>query len=90
MALQAHLSGGAQVEGTDPANREGSDLSAIAGAHALPDRSLVERAIGPATSAFRAGSRRTPQRCFLNGSGFRGAVTSTGPPSSAGFARHEA
>lgn len=84
MAVQAHLSGGAPVEGMDPADRERSDLSDIAGGHAWPDRSLVERASAPATSAFRAGSRSTPQRCFLNGAGFRGAFTSTAPPSSAG------
>jgi hypothetical protein len=84
MAVQAHLSGGAQVWGTDPVDRARSDLSDLAGAHAWPDRTLVERASAPATSAFRAGSRSTPQQCFLNGAGPRRALTSTAPPSSAG------
>jgi hypothetical protein len=84
MALQAHLSGGAQAWGTDPADRERSEPSDIAGGHAWPDRTLVERASAPAPSTFRAGSRGAPQRCFLNVAGLLGAVPSTAPPNSAG------
>ena len=68
MGLKAHLTGGAQVEDTDQGNLDRSDLSAIVGANAWADRTLVEQAIAPATSAFLAWSRKAPQQCLLGAS----------------------
>jgi hypothetical protein len=85
MGLKAHLSGGAQVEDTDQGNLDRSDLSDIVGANAWADRTLVEQAIAPATSALLAWSRRAPQQCLLGASNqIVGAFTATAPRSLAG------
>jgi hypothetical protein len=68
MGLKAHLTGGAQVEDTDQGNLDRSDLSDIVSANAWADRTVVEQANAPATSAFLAWSRRAPQQCFLGAS----------------------
>jgi hypothetical protein len=90
MALQAHLGGGARGEdAADQDDVDRFDLSAVVGADAGIDRTLVEQAIAVGKSVCAVGPRRTSQQRFawldLAGDQILGSFAEPASPSWAAY-----